>query len=56
MKTALNIILILNTLFIMACADNPDPIVFIYPFVIYVVAGFFRIYHREFVEFLTKAQ
>lgn len=56
MKAALNIILILNTLFVVACADNPDLTVFIYPFAIYVVAGFFRIYCREFVEFLTKPQ
>lgn len=56
MKTALNIILIINTLFVILCADNKDPLIFVYPLVIYVVAGFFRIYHREFVEFLTKSQ
>lgn len=56
MKNFLNIVLIANTLYVMACADNPNPMVFVYPLFIYVVAGFFRIYCREFVEFLTKAQ
>lgn len=56
MKNFLNIVLIVNTLFIVACADNPNPTVFVYPIGVYVVAGFFRYYHREFVDFLTKAQ
>ena len=53
MKIALNIILILNTLFVVVCADNPNVEVFALPALVFVVAGFLRIYHRDFVKLLT---
>lgn len=54
MKRFLNTILLLNLLFVILCADNPDFNVFVGPIAIFVIAGFFRIYHKEFVEFLTE--
>lgn len=53
MKTALNIILIANTVWVLLISDNPDLTVFVYPAFIYVVFGFLRIYHKEFVQYLN---
>ncbi|WP_165590547.1 hypothetical protein [Chryseobacterium aquaticum] len=53
MKKLLNTILIVNTIYVMACADNQDVTVFFLPDCIYLVAGFLRINVRKFNSLLN---
>ncbi|CEJ70547.1 hypothetical protein BN1195_02874 [Chryseobacterium oranimense G311] len=53
MKKTLNIILAVNTIWLLICSDNPDLTVFFGPAFIYVVFGFLRIYHKEFIQYLN---
>ena len=53
MKTALNIILFLNTIYVFMCSENQDPTAFVIPLFIYVFFGFFRYYHKEFITYLN---
>lgn len=53
LKIILNTVLIMNTMFVIVCADNPDVTVFIYPMCIYLIAGFLRVNLREFHNNLT---
>ncbi len=52
MKTALNIILFLNTIYVLMCSENQDPATFVFPLFIYVFFGFLRYYHKEFLHYL----
>jgi hypothetical protein len=52
MKTGLNVILSANTIYVFLCSDNPDLTVFVFPIFIYVFFGFFRYYHKEFLQYL----
>ncbi len=53
MKTALNLILAINTVYVLVCSENPDLTVFFFPLFIYVSFGFLRIYHKEFTKYLN---
>ncbi|MCJ8153202.1 hypothetical protein MKJ01_05430 [Chryseobacterium sp. SSA4.19] len=52
MKALFNFILAINTIYVLICADNNDITVFFFPACVYLVAGFFRIYHKEFSNFI----
>lgn len=54
MKTALNIILVINTIYIFIISENPNVTEFFFPACIYLVFGFLRWNHREFVEYLNN--
>lgn len=54
LKIILNTVLIVNTLFVIVCADNPNVTVFIYPMCVYLVVGFLRINLKQFHQFLTS--
>lgn len=54
MKTALNIILFINTVYVLIVSENQDPTAFLFPLCIYLFFGFFRFYHEEFTEFLNN--
>ncbi|WP_123868067.1 hypothetical protein [Chryseobacterium lactis] len=54
MKTALTIILFVNTAYVLAISENQNPIDFIFPLFIYVFFGFFRYYHKEFTNYLNS--
>lgn len=53
MKTALNLILIVNTIYVLACSENQDPSVFFFSLFIYTVFGFLRFYHKDFSNYLN---
>lgn len=53
MKNALNIILFVNTIYVLACSENQDPSTFIFSLFIYVFFGFFRYYHKDFTKYLN---
>lgn len=53
MKKALNIILAINTVWLLICSDNQDVTAFFFPAFIYVIFGFLRIYHNEFLKYLN---
>lgn len=53
MKTALNIILIVNTLYILICSENQNASEFVFPLFTYVFFGFFRYYHKDFIKYLN---
>ncbi|ROI03693.1 hypothetical protein EGI16_10800 [Chryseobacterium sp. G0240] len=53
MKTALNIILLINTVYVLIISENQDPTLFFFPLFIYFFFGFFRYYHKEFSEYLN---
>lgn len=56
LKIILNTIIALNTIYVIACADNQDVTIFFLPACIYFVTGFLRIYVREFSQYLTDQQ
>lgn len=53
MKMILNILLIVNTIYILICSENTDVSVFFLPALIYIIVGALRIYHKEFFQFLN---
>ncbi len=53
MKTALNLILAANTIYVLICSENKDLTVFVFPAFIYVFFGFFRYYHKDFTKYLN---
>jgi hypothetical protein len=53
MKKVLNTILIINTIYVLACSENQDLTVFFLPADIYLVAGFLRINVRKFNSILN---
>lgn len=53
MKNFLNTILLANTIWVFLIADNPDLTIFVFPLFVYVVFGFLRAYHKDFVKLLN---
>ena len=54
MKTALNIILLINTIYVLIISENPNVTEFFFPASIYLVFGFLRWHHVEFLEYLNN--
>ncbi|OBW43532.1 hypothetical protein AB670_00062 [Chryseobacterium sp. MOF25P] len=52
MKNFLNFLLVLNTVYVLACSENQNITVFLLPACVYLVVGFLRIYHKEFSNFI----
>ncbi|AZB01253.1 hypothetical protein EG359_17260 [Chryseobacterium joostei] len=53
MKIALNLILFVNTIYVLICSENQDASVFFFPVFIYVVFGFLRFCHKDFSKYLN---
>lgn len=53
MKTALNIILFLNTIYVFVCSEDQNPATFAFPVFIYGFFGFFRDCHKDFTKYLN---
>lgn len=54
MKKILNTILVINTMYVLACSDNQDVTVFFFPACIYLITGFLRVNVKEFTNLLNK--
>lgn len=56
MNKIINTLAILNTIYVILCADNPDYTVFKTPILIFAGLALLKLFYKDFIKYITSYQ